>query len=219
MSPRLLRVNSGLSDHPGVRRFRLPLCFVLAACGVEAPAPVREQPGPDCTALIDAGERARACDPAIDALLAELRARPDESRCRMAARQLLAPPAPGRGRIVSVYEQPSTIATTPLTADEHAELATLPLPGSLVISPDMAPRPGVPATTAMLADVPLELDSDGRLRGKTAPGEHTLVVRHANAEVRACVRLRACESVALTAHGASLAPHASLRTGPCEPDP
>ncbi len=198
-----------------MRSLAVPLCLVLAACGVAEDERVAAAPGPDCSALIAAGERARACDPAIDALLLELRARPDERRCRAAARLLLAPPTPGRGRVVSVYERPPAPDEAPLGDDERASLTGLPLPGSLVIAPDLAPRPGVPATSATLAGVPLEVDADGRLRGRAAPGEHELTVRHANAEVRTCVTLTACAAVTLTAHGASLAPHPAVR--PCVP--
>ncbi|HEY0133922.1 MAG TPA: hypothetical protein VGB85_07575 [Nannocystis sp.] len=192
------------------------LLAALAGCdgAPEAPAP---GPGPDCQALIAAGERARACDPAIDDLLAELRTRPDERRCRTAARLLLAPPGPSQGRVVSVYERPPALGEAPLEPAERDGLLALPLPGRLVLAPDLAPKPGLPATTATLAGAALQVDANGRLRGHAAPGAHTLEVRHANDRAVACVTLTACETLALTAHGASLAPHPAVRTGPCEP--
>jgi hypothetical protein len=197
-----------------IMRRALLLSLALHACADEAPAPPDTAPGPDCAALLTAGERARACDPAIDPLLVELRARPEEQRCRVAARQLLAP-APPRARVVSVYEAPPALGAAPLSQAELGALAELPLPGSLVLEPDLAPRPGVPTTTATLAGAPLRVDAAGRLRGTHAPGRHSLEVRHAGAEARACVTLAACETVALTAHGAALAPHPALSAGPC----
>jgi len=191
--------------------------LALVACQASPLADSAPTPGPECAALIAAGERARGCDPAIDALVAELQARPQELRCRGAARQLLAPPTPARGRVVSVYERPPAPGDAPLDADERAALLRLPLPGTLVLAPDLAPGPGVPATTATLDGAPLTVDADGRLRGALAPGEHALTVRHANGETHGCVTLRACEAVVLTAHGASLAPHPALRSGPCGP--
>jgi hypothetical protein len=114
-----------------------------------------------------------------------------------------------------VYEAPPALGDAPLTPAELTALAGLPLPGALVLAPDLAPKPGVPATTAALAGAPLRVDADGRLRGTRAPGRHALEVRHAGAEARACVTLGACETVALTAHGAALAPHPALSVGPC----
>jgi hypothetical protein len=77
----------------------------------------------------------------------------------------------------------------------------------------------VPATTATLAGAALQVDADGRLRGSAAPGRHTLAVRHANDRSAACVTLTACTAVTLTTHGALLAPHPAVITGPCEPTP
>ncbi len=186
------------------------LALALAACGREAS--VVSEPGADCGALIAAGEQARACDPAIAGLVDELRSQPDERRCRAAARELLAPQAPP-GRIVSVYEATTPVDAGPLTAAERAGLARLVLPGTLRVTPARASGPGVPVTTAELGGAPLASDGAGELHGMHAPGEHTLVLRHAHAEARACVTLRACETVALTANGAELAPHPSLRMG------
>ena len=191
---------------------RAALGLVLAACGREAS--VASEPGADCAALIAAGERARGCDPAIAGLVDELRAQPDERRCRAAARELLAPQA-ATGRIVSVYEVTTPVDAGPLTAAEQAGLAGLVLPGTLRVTPTRAPGPGVPVTTGELGGVALGRDDAGRLAGTRAPGEHTLVLRHAHADARACVTLRACETVALTANGAELAPHPSLRVGSC----
>ncbi len=188
----------------------------LIAC--EGPArPVEAvAPGPDCAALIEVGTRALGCDPQLGSLMTELAASPDELRCRGAARLLLDPPALARGRVVSVYERPPAPDPAPLTADEHAALAELVLPGTLTLVPDLAPGPGVPNTTATLDGVALGSDTRGRLSSTWAPGEHQLMVRHADRETRACVTLRACEPLTLTAHGGSLAPHPALRPGPCE---
>lgn len=191
---------------------RVVVGLALAACGREASVGVVV--GEDCRALIAAGERALACDPAIAGLVDELRARPDERRCRAAARELLAP-AVVEPRIFSVYEPVTPGDAGALTAGEREALLTMVLPGRLRVTPDLAPGPGVPATTAELGGAPLAVDGDGRLHATRAQGRHTLVLRHANGETRGCVTLRACEAVDLTAHGAELAPHASLVAGAC----
>lgn len=199
-------------------RPRTALALLLAACAAEPVADAPPLP-PDCGALVDAGHRASACDPAIHALLVEIVAAPDERRCRSAARLLLDPPATGHGRVVSVHEKPPDRGLTPLTEQELTALAAMPLPGTLVIEPDMAPGPGVPPTSASLDDEPLTVGLDGRLRTTTAPGVHALDVRHANAEAHVCVTLTACETVTLTAHGATLAPNPAVATTPpaCRP--
>lgn len=194
-------------------RAAFSLTLALLGCGAEVSG--ESEPGPDCAVWIAAGERALGCDPAIAGLLIELRARPEERRCRAAARQLLAPLRAEAPRIVSVYEPATPADAGPLTAEERGALLGMPLPGTVVVTPDLAPGPGVPVTTAELGGAPLAVDADGRLRGTRAPGEHTLALRHANGASRSCVTLRACETVGLTGHGAELAPHPSLRAGPC----
>lgn len=189
------------------------LALLLATCAEPASGPPPLPP--DCAALVAAGHRASACDPAIAALLVEIVEAPDEPRCRAAARALLDPPAPGYGRVVSVHERLPDRGRTPLTAAERDALAALPLPGHLVVVPDLAPGPGVPPTSASLGDTPLAADGDGRLRLAAAPGARTLEVRHANAETRTCVTLTACATVTLTAHGATLAPNPAVRPGAC----
>ena len=193
---------------------------LLALLACEAPAPdlVPVAPGPDCVGLIAVAERAVGCDPRLQPLVAALRASPDEPRCRGVARGLLNQPTPARGRVVSVYERPPAPDLAPLSAAEHAGLAGLVLPGTLTLIPDLALRPGVPNTTATLDGFALDSDADGRLTGMRAPGEHLLVVRHADRESVGCVTLRACESLTVTTHGASLAPHPALRPGPCGAD-
>lgn len=194
------------------------LAMTVVACTASTPDPAPAGPGPDCAALLALGERANACDPRLAPLMAEVRSAPDELRCRGAARLLLGPPPPlARGRVVSVHERPPAPDPAPLTTTERAALAELPLPGTLTLTPDLAPGPGVPNTSATLDEVALARDAGGRLSGTSAPGEHLLRVRHADRETLACVTLRACEAVAVTAHGASLAPHPALRSGPCEP--
>lgn len=196
-------------------RLAAPFMGVMIAC--ERPAGPAEAvvPGPDCAALIEVGTRALGCDPQLGPLMSELRASPDELRCRGAARLLLDPPALARGRVVSVYERPPAPDPAPLTAEEHKALGELVLPGTLMLVPDLAPGPGVPNTTATLDGVALGSDVRGRLSSTGQPGEHLLIVRHADRETQACVTLRACESLTLTAHGGSLAPHPALRPGPC----
>lgn len=190
----------------------------LTALGCEAPTPaVPATPGPDCAALLAVGDRASGCDPRLEPLLAELRRDPEELRCRGAARQLLELPAPARGRVVSVYEPAPAPDLAPLSPAERAALLALPLPGTLTLTPDLAPGPGVPNTTATVDGLALLRDAGGRLSGTWAPGRHLLQVRHADRETRACLTLRACEEVAVTAHGASLAAHPAVRPGPCEP--
>lgn len=187
--------------------------FGVVACSEPATSP---PPLPaDCAALVDAGHRASACDPAIHGLLVEIVAEPDERRCRAAVRDLLDPPTAGPGRVVSVHQRPPARGDVPLTAGERAALASLPLPGTLVVVPDLALGPGVPLTTATLAGVALQPDARGTLRHATAPGTLDLQVRHANAETWSCVTLGACETVTLTAHGATLAPSAAVRPGRC----
>jgi hypothetical protein len=194
------------------------LLAALAGCSdaPQAPSP-RPAPAPDCQALIAAGERARPATPRSTNCSRSCAPGPDEPGCRTAARLLLAPPGPTQGRVVSVYERPPALGEAPLGPEERDGLLALPLPGRLVLAPDLAPKPGLPATTATLAGAALQVDANGRLRGHAAPGSHTLEVRHANDRAIACVTLAACETLALTAHGASLAPHRAVRAGPCEP--
>ena len=196
----------------------LGVALVVAGCEAAPRGEVEavEAVGEDCLALIAAGARARACDPAIAALLEELGSEPEEPRCRAAARRLLAPPTPARGRVVSVYERGVEASAGPLDAGERAALSALPLPGLLVLAPDLTPKPGLPATTGSFAGAALEVGADGRLRGHAAPGSHTLEVLYANDRGVACVTLAACETLVLTAHGAALAPHPAVRVGPCE---
>ncbi|MBA3545378.1 MAG: hypothetical protein H0T76_02740 [Nannocystis sp.] len=194
----------------------LPFTGTLIACEGQVVPVEAVAPGPDCAALIAVGTRALGCDPRLGPLMTELRASPDELRCRGAARLLLEPPALARGRVVSVYERPPAPDPSPLTADEHAALAELVLPGTLILVPDLAPGPGVPNTTATLDGAALGSDVRGQLSSTGQPGEHLLMVRHADRETLACVTLPACESLTLTAHGGSLAPHPALRPGPCE---
>lgn len=191
--------------------------LTMLACEAPAGPDTPPAPGPDCAALLAAGDRARGCDPRLGPVLGELSARPDESRCRGAARLLLGPPPPLRGRVVSVYERAPARDTAPLTAEERAALLALPLPGTLTLTPDLAPGPGVPITSATVDDAPLLRQGGGRLFGTWAPGRHQLRLRHADRESAACVTLRACEEVAVTAHGASLAAHPAVRPGLCEP--
>lgn len=189
----------------------------LLACQAQAPD-LPSPPGPDCAALLALGERARGCDPRIEPLLAELRHSPDEPRCRGAARLLLQAPTPARGQVVSVYERaPAPDTAAPLTADEQAALLASPLPGRLTLTPDLSPGPGVPNTTATVDGLALSRDGAGRLVATGAPGRHLLRVRHADRESQVCLTLRACEEVAVIAHGAALAAHPAVRPGPCEP--
>lgn len=198
-------------------RIVLACAWLMAACGEPAsePPPIP----PDCGALVAAGHRASACDPAIHALIVEVVSEPDERRCRAAVRTLLDPPTASHGRVVSVHEPLPVRDAEPLTPAELAALEALPLPATLVLVPDLAPGPGVPPTTASLGGVPLQADPSGRLQRWAAPGALDLQVRHANAETFACVTLTACETVTLTAHGATLAPNPAARPGRCSERP
>ena len=88
-------------------------------------------------------------------MLGELRERPDERRCRTAARLLLTPPDPTQGRVVSVYERPPVLGEHELTADERAELLRLPLPGRLVLAPALMKRMKRMKFAQLAADGPL----------------------------------------------------------------
>jgi hypothetical protein len=195
------------------------LVVLAAVMALACEARVSEEPaelGPDCSALLAAGERALGCDARLASVMAELRTSPDELRCSGAARLLLGPPPLARGRVVSVYERPPAPDPTPLTAAEHTALRDLTLPGTLTLIPDLAPGPGVPGTSATLGELALGREPDGRLSTMSSPGEHILQVRHADREATACVTLQACETVTVTVHGGSLAPHPAVRPGPCE---
>ncbi len=190
------------------------LILALLGCGAEVAAEA-SGPGPDCAVWIAAGERARGCDPAIAGLLQELQARPEERRCRAAARQLLAPLRAEPPRIFSVYEPATPADAGPLTVGGACGAA----PHGAAGHRGGDARPGPRARCAGDDGGARRGAARGRRRrsaaGTRAPGEHTLALRHANAMSRSCVTLRACETVALTGHGAEVAPHPSLRAGPC----
>ena len=194
-------------------RWRVIAIAGLGACGtVDPPTEV----GPACAALLEAAERAKACDPALGHLARRIDDAPDESSCRVAARSLLAGTPPDREpRLRSVYETAPPQQDAPLSAKELRALADLPLPAQLEVAPDLRPGPGVPPTTVDLDEMTLRVDADGAIRGDVAPGARTLRLRHAGREALYCLELRACEATRIVAHGARLAKHPQLKPGPC----
>lgn len=171
--------------------------------------------GPDCAAVVAAARRAAACDPALDALAAAVEEESDERACREAARQLLEPAPETQPGIRSVFEPTAATRIDPLTADELAGLDELPLPAFVVITPDVAPGAGVAATAALIGELQLPADSEGRLRTGVAPGARSLRLEHAGETAEYCVQLEPCETLTATAHGAKLARHPAIRPGPC----
>ncbi len=186
--------------------------LLLACARDEAPAATL---GPDCAAVVAAARRASSCDPALEDLAARVEQDADEWACRDAARRLLDPLPAAEPRIRSVFEPEPGPRTEPLTPDEHARLDALPLPAFLVITPDVAPAPGVASTTAQIGELQLPADGDGRLRTGVAPGARSLRLEHAGQTAEYCVELRPCETLTAIAHGAKLARHPAVRPGPC----
>ncbi len=193
-------------------RALLTAFLVAGACKTPEPSPARA--GPDCQVLMDAATRASVCDPALRPLAEELLRTPDERRCRVAVRNLLDPrqDAPS---VRSLHEPPAAGATGPLSAREREQLASLPLPATVTLIPDLPPGPGVPPTQAILDGDALEPDNRGHLRTTLPPGAHTLVTRHAGSETVQCITIDACETLTLTVHAARPASHPRTTAGPC----
>lgn len=196
-----------------LRAVVLASIVLVAACDAEE-APPRTI-GPDCTAVVAAARRAAACDPALGGLASRVEQESDERTCRDAARRLLDPLPDAEPRIRSVFESSPEPRTEPLTEEEHARLEELPLPAFVVITPDVAPAPGVAATAALIGELQLPADAGGRLRTGVAPGARSLRLEHAGQTAEYCVELKPCETLSATAHGAKLARHPGIRPGPC----
>jgi hypothetical protein len=191
------------------------LSCLLAACGDADPdARLGPPVGPDCAALLVAAERAEGCDPALARLAEQLRLHPDESSCRREVRRMLRP-EPASSRVRSVWEGTVALPDASLSETELAELAALPLPGIVVVAPDLPPQPGVPSTAVRLAGRPVDSDGQGRFVAFVGPGPHTMTLRYAGEQRAFCVTVGACEQLRLLAHGAQLARHAAVRAGPC----
>lgn len=134
-------------------------------------------------------------------------------RCRRAVRSIL-DGAPVEPRVRSVFETPTDAPS--LTAPELERLRALPLPGTVVVTPDVPPRPGIPTTSATLAGAAMEADAQGRLSSFVEPGHRTLRLHHADADIDHCLRVDPCQTINLVAHGAKLAIDPHVRTGACE---
>ncbi len=139
---------------------------------------------------------------------------PDEQTCRQEVRRILSA-VPSDSNIHSVHEGAVAGEQPPLSTEERDRLAALPLPGILTIVPDLPRQPGLPTTSASLDDRQLDVRADGSFFVHVAPGEHTLVIRHAGGQSDACIRIEACERIALTAHGSHLARHERVSPGAC----
>jgi hypothetical protein len=188
--------------------------MLLLACG-DTPVAASAL-GPDCAAFVAAARRATQCDPTLANLATRVEDEPDEQACRSAARRLLAPQQPAEPRVRSVFEAPPGVpGDAPLTASERAKLDALPMPAFVVITPDVAPAPGVASTVALIGELQLRADAEGRLRTGLAAGARSLRLEHAGQSAEYCVELKPCETLTATAHGAKLARHPDIRPGPC----
>ena len=183
-------------------------------CSAAPPSPER---GPACEALLRAAERGGRCDETLQTLAKAIESEPSERACIEAVRMVLGSEKPSEPRVRSVYESPPDHAATPLSESELAAIATLRLPASMVISPDVGNVPGIPPTSAWIDERRLDADPDGRLATSVDAGPHTLRLRHAGRESSWCVDLAACETLELVAHGGELAREPRVRSGACEP--
>lgn len=159
--------------------------------------------------------RAQDCDPALGTLVNMLSRDPDEVRCRVAARRILHDAAVVEPRVRSVWTRDPELDTSPLSRQELASLASMPRPSELLLTPDVAPAPGIPPTSGEVEQVELDHDSRGRLHAHLPPGPGTLRLRHAGRESVYCLELRPCVTLDLTTHGDKLSRHPDVHTGPC----
>jgi hypothetical protein len=139
---------------------------------------------------------------------------PDERRCRVQARRLLAE-SPSDAKVHGVYEGSAEPPAPALSAEERERLLALPLPGILHVRPDLPPRPGIPPTTVHVGGHPVSARADGSFEVYAAPGELDLRISHAGEQREFCARVEPCERIDLTAHGAQLARHERLSPGAC----
>lgn len=175
-------------------------------------SPAKTSIGPDCRALLDAAERAKACDPALAAAAESLAQQPDEAACQDAARAILDPEPTDRG-VRSRFDVGRTRGR--LSDLERAAVVSLPLPATLLLRPDLAPEPGRPKTSVALDGQLLVADEDGSVRFVGAPGGRTITLRHAGQERDFCVLLTSCNELSLVTHGSGLPHHPAVRAGPC----
>jgi len=192
--------------------FGLIVALGSAACGDGSP-PV--QRGPACEALLRAAQRGGKCDETLQTLAHAIEGEPKERSCIEAVRTVLGSTKPAEPRVRSVYEPPPDLADEPLTESELSALASLRLPASMVISPDVGNVPGIPPTSAWIDERRLDADPDGRLAASVEAGAHTVRLRHAGRESSWCVELAACETLELVAHGGELAREPRVRPGAC----
>ena len=199
---------------PATVRSRL-LCAAMLGCWSCGNTPDAPEAAVACTALAEAATRGSSCDPVLTTLAASIARAPDELACTRAIRSMLQPQRPERARLRSVYESDRREEADPVTPSELRALRELPLPASLVISPDVGPVPGLPPTSARLDGVAVDADAQGRMSADVGAGAHTVTLRHAGRVASACVQLRACETLEVVAHGAQLARHRDVATGAC----
>ncbi|TPV95806.1 MAG: hypothetical protein B7733_07960 [Myxococcales bacterium FL481] len=189
------------------------LVSALVGPACEQPAaPPAAPPGPACRALLDAATRASACDPPL--ALVDEQNFSDEPRCRQAIARLL-DREPLVAEITSLYGHEPREAT--VTEADLTALRDLALPASLSLRPDLPAGPGVPMTSAKLAERGLTRAQSGALEIHAQAGRHLLRIAHAGVEQSYCVRLAQCQRLELTVHGSRLAAHPHIDAGTCEP--
>lgn len=180
-------------------------------CGEMPPADVSE-PGPTCRALLDATQRASACDP----VLAQISEADfvDEKRCQRAIRRII-DGSPAVAETTSLHRAASE---EPVIGEAQlAALRELPLPATLHLRPDLPAGPGVPMTSAKLAGRTLARAESGQLEIHAQAGRHLLHIDHAGIRQSYCVRLAQCQRLDLTVHGSTIADHPHVDAGTCEP--
>lgn len=196
--------------------------LLLPACQERSHNAARQEEPRDtsraCEALFSYVERAVACDPALARLAADPALRRDEGRCAVQIERIL-DDAQRPGTVGSLYDDASRGAGEGRGEMDHARLEHQPLPAWIELTPDLAPRPGRPTTEVRVNTERLASDARGLVRRRVSPGAHTLSLRYAGTRAEYCVRVDACDRVALTSHGASLAAHAAVAPGACPSAP
>lgn len=185
----------------------------LIGCG--SPGGATPVAGPACVALRQAAQRAARCDDVLPGLADAMDREADEGQCIVAARALLAPARPLTAPLRSVYDHPHAQSPVPLSAPELAALASLALPATLVLSPDVGNVPGIPPTLASVDGLALDHNRRGQLATDVAAGAHTVHLRHAGKDTVWCVQLAACQTLEVVAHGAQLAHDPQVAPGEC----
>ncbi|GEM_PF-6219736 len=206
---------------PSAARMRLCL-FLMFVCSCRGDRAPRDDDafaslGADCQALMNAARRASACDEALERLATAIMAAPDEPACAHAVRAAMAR-RPTSGAVRSLLEPAEPSAHVPLHDAERGWIESMQLPAEIVVTPDLAPGPGVPVTSAWIDASPLDPDSHGRMRVWVVPGKHNLSLLHAGERDEYCALVHACDRVVVTAHGSQLAQHPSIQHGACGPE-